>query len=62
MIGKRIGLFVDEIIGQQQVVIKSLGSGLGDIPGVAGGAIMSDGSVSLILDIGGIVKIAGDGV
>lgn len=58
MLGKRVGLHVDEILGQQQVVIKSLGDSMGDIPGVTGGAIMSDGKVSLILDVGGIVKIA----
>ncbi|MBD3320217.1 MAG: hypothetical protein GF350_03890 [Chitinivibrionales bacterium] len=58
MIGKRIAMLVDEILGQQQVVIKSLGQGLGNHPGVAGGAIMSDGNVSLILDIGAIVKMA----
>ncbi len=58
MFGKKIGLYVDEIIGQQQVVIKSLSTELGDIAGVTGGAIMSDGRVSLILDIGGIVKMA----
>ncbi|MBN1980169.1 MAG: chemotaxis protein CheA [Chitinivibrionales bacterium] len=58
MMGKRIGIVVDSILGQQQVVIKTLGSHMGDIPGVAGGAIMSDGTVNLILDIGGIVKMA----
>lgn len=58
MFGKKIGLYVDEILGQQQVVIKSLSTELGDIAGVTGGAIMSDGRVSLILDIGGIVKMA----
>lgn len=61
MLGKKLGLFLDEIIGQQQVVIKSLGDGMHDIPGVTGGAIMSDGTVSLILDVGGIVKLAGEG-
>jgi two-component system, chemotaxis family, sensor kinase CheA len=60
MMGKKIGLFLDEIVGQQQVVIKSLGDGMHDIPGVTGGAIMSDGTVSLILDVGGIVKLAGE--
>lgn len=59
MLGKKIGLHVDEIVGQQQVVVKSLGNGIGDIPGITGGAIMSDGTVSLIIDIGGIVKMAG---
>jgi len=58
MLGKKIGLRLDEIVGQQQVVIKSLGEELGEITGVTGGAIMNDGSVSLILDIGGIVKLA----
>lgn len=57
MLGKKIGLFLDEIIGQQQVVIKNLGDGMGDIPGVTGGAIMNDGTVCLILDVGGIVKL-----
>lgn len=56
MLGRRSALIVDEIIGQQQVVIKNLGSGLGDISGISGGAIMSDGTVSLIIDVGGILK------
>ena len=59
MLGKKIGLHVDEILGQQQVVVKNLGNGIGDIPGITGGAIMNDGTVSLIVDIGGIVKMAG---
>jgi two-component system chemotaxis sensor kinase CheA len=58
MMRRRTGLVVDEIIGQQQVVIKNLGNGLGDIPGISGGAIMSDGTVSLIIDVSGIVKTA----
>jgi two-component system chemotaxis sensor kinase CheA len=57
MLGKKIGLHLDDIVGQQQVVIKSLGEELGEIAGITGGAIMSDGSVSLILDVGGIVKM-----
>ena len=58
--GRKVALFVDEIIDQQQVVIKNLGEGIGEIPGVAGGAIMSDGTISLILDVAGIVKIAAE--
>jgi two-component system, chemotaxis family, sensor kinase CheA len=58
MLGKKVGLHLDEIVGQQQVVIKSLGEGVGDVPGVTGGAIMNNGNVSLILDVGGIVKLA----
>lgn len=54
----RACLAVDEIIGQQQVVIKSLGQGTQPIRGVSGGAILGDGRVALILDIGGILSEA----
>jgi len=54
----RFCLAVDHILGQQQVVIKSLGSGVQPIRGVAGGAILGDGRVALILDITGIVEHA----
>ena len=47
-------LMVDDLIGKQEVVIKSLGEGLGKVPGVAGGAILGDGRVGLILDMGGL--------
>ncbi len=50
-------LQVDELLGQQQVVIKSI-SGLGHIKGVSGGAVMGDGQVSLILDIPGLIELA----
>lgn len=50
-------LLVDDLTGQQQVVIKSLGEGLGQIKGVSGGAIMGDGRVSLILDIPGLIDL-----
>jgi two-component system chemotaxis sensor kinase CheA len=49
---------VDDILGQQQVVIKTLGSGARATRGVAGGAILGDGRVALILDVGGIVQEA----
>lgn len=54
----RCCLLVDELLGQQQVVIKNLGVGLGTVPGVSGGAIMGDGLVSLILDVPGLVDLA----
>ena len=44
-------LMVDELIGKQEVVIKSLGPTLQNVPGVAGGAILGDGRVGLILDL-----------
>ncbi len=47
-------LMVDELIGKQEVVIKSLGEGMRNIPGVAGGAILGDGRVGLILDPEGL--------
>jgi two-component system chemotaxis sensor kinase CheA len=53
-----VGLLVDEVLGQQQAVIKSLGSGLLDQPGVSGGAVMPDGRVGLILDVHGLLDLA----
>lgn len=48
---KRYGIKVDDLIGQQEVVIKTLGSYLGKIDGIAGSTIMGDGTVVMILDI-----------
>jgi two-component system, chemotaxis family, sensor kinase CheA len=47
-------LMVDELIGQQEVVVKSLGDVLGHVRGIAGGAILGDGRVGLIIDVGGL--------
>ncbi|MDM7996900.1 MAG: chemotaxis protein CheA [Acidobacteriota bacterium] len=47
---RRCALLVDELLGQQQVVAKSLNQAVGKIPGVSGGAILGDGQVGLILD------------
>jgi len=52
--GQPFCLMVDDLIGKQEVVIKSLGEGLGHVPGVAGGAILGDGRVGLILDMDGL--------
>lgn len=51
---RKLGLVVDELIGQQQVVIKSLESNTDPVAGVSGATILGDGKVSLILDILGI--------
>ena len=51
-------LLVDELLGQQQVVIKSLGESIGNVPGVSGGAILGDGSISLILDVPAVIGLA----
>jgi two-component system chemotaxis sensor kinase CheA len=55
---RRCGLVVDRLLGQQQVVIKSLGELVGKVRGVSGGAILGDGSVSMILDVPGLMEIA----
>jgi two-component system chemotaxis sensor kinase CheA len=55
---RRCCLLVDELLGQQQVVIKSLGESLRMIPGISGGAILGDGNVSLILDVPGLISLA----
>ena len=54
--GQRSCLFVDEIVGQQQVVIKSLGMSRDRVVGLSGGAIMTDGRVALIIDVGTLVE------
>jgi two-component system chemotaxis sensor kinase CheA len=58
--GRRVGLLVDEVIAQQQVVIKSMGEGVGDVPFVSGAAILSDGRVGLIINVEGIVALVVD--
>ncbi len=50
----RIGFIVDELIGQQDIVIKSLGRFLSKIKGIAGATILGDGNVALILDVAGL--------
>jgi two-component system chemotaxis sensor kinase CheA len=58
---KRYALLVDELIGQQQVVAKSLGEGMAKIQGIAGAAILGDGKVGLILDASELVSLAHTG-
>jgi two-component system chemotaxis sensor kinase CheA len=54
--GRPFCLFVDDLIGKQEIVIKSLGPGFKNVAGVAGCAILGDGRVGLILDLDGIYK------
>jgi two-component system chemotaxis sensor kinase CheA len=56
--GNQRCLLLDELVGKEEVVIKSLGQGLRDVRGIAGGAILGDGRVGLILDISGIFEIS----
>lgn len=55
--GRKIGVIVDEILGQQQVVIKSLGDRFKHIRGTSGAAILGDGRVGLILEPTGLLKL-----
>ena len=53
---KAIGLTVDELQGQQEIVMKTLGEYLNGLPGIAGATILGDGKVTLILDIGSLIQ------
>ncbi|GAA0908966.1 chemotaxis protein CheA [Rothia nasimurium] len=55
--GTRIGLFVDELIGQQQAVVKSLEANYRRVAGISGATILADGSVALIADVTGLVRM-----
>jgi two-component system chemotaxis sensor kinase CheA len=55
--GKKSALFVDRLVGQQQVVVKSLETNYKKIPGVSGATIMGDGSVALIIDVPAIIQM-----
>jgi len=54
--GRRLCLLVDEILGQQQVVVKSLEANYRRVEGITGATILGDGRAALILDVAGIVE------
>ena len=54
--GQKIALEVDELVGQQQVVVKNIENNYRRIGGISGATIMGDGRVALIVDIGGLVR------
>lgn len=54
----KLGIIVDSLIGQEEIVIKSLGNYLQNIRGIAGGTIRGDGKVTLIVDVGMIMDMA----
>jgi two-component system chemotaxis sensor kinase CheA len=56
--GRRIGLFVDDLLGQQQVVIKALETHYGRVAGISAATILGDGSVALILDVADLIRSA----
>jgi two-component system chemotaxis sensor kinase CheA len=55
---REIGLFVNAVLGEEDVVIKSLADNYRNVEGVAGASILGNGRVSLILDIGALVNLA----
>jgi two-component system, chemotaxis family, sensor kinase CheA len=57
--GRKIAVWVDELVGQQQVVIKSLDTNYKRIAGISGATIMGDGRVALIVDVGGLTRLTG---
>jgi two-component system chemotaxis sensor kinase CheA len=59
--GQRIGMFVDDLQNQQQVVIKSLETNFKRVTGISGATILGDGTVALILDIAGIIHASRTG-
>jgi two-component system chemotaxis sensor kinase CheA len=56
--GKKYSLLVDELLGEQPVVIKNLGTAMPKLQDIAGGTILGDGRVALVLDVPGIVETA----
>jgi two-component system chemotaxis sensor kinase CheA len=56
--GKRVGLCVDELLGQQPVVVKTLESNYGQVDGISGATILGDGSIALILDVPALTRSA----
>lgn len=59
--GKYMCLLLDELLGKEEVVIKSMGEYMQNVKGIAGGAIMGDGRVGLILDMAGIWQLTNGG-
>jgi two-component system chemotaxis sensor kinase CheA len=55
---RRAALLVDSLVGQQQLVVKSLETNLHAVPGVAGATILGDGRVALILDVASVTRTA----
>lgn len=58
--GQHAGLFVDDLLGQQQVVIKSLETNFRRVDGVSGATILGDGTVALILDAADLIAVSRD--
>jgi two-component system, chemotaxis family, sensor kinase CheA len=57
---QRLGIVVDSMLGQKEVVIKALGGYLGTVPAIAGSTILGDGRVIMIIDVGELMKLFAD--
>ena len=57
--GRRAALMVDSLVGQQQIVVKSLETNMHAVPGIAGATILGDGRVALILDVTSVTRTTG---
>jgi two-component system chemotaxis sensor kinase CheA len=55
---RQVGLIVDGLVGEQEIVIKPLGQFVGEIPGISGAAILGDGNVALIVDVAALIAQA----
>ncbi len=56
--GQKAGLLVDDLLAQQQVVIKSLETNFRRVDGLSGATILGDGTVALILDVAGVIRVS----
>ena len=54
--GRKAALFVDDLVGQQQVVVKNLESNYRKVAGISGATILGDGGVSLIIDVSALLR------
>lgn len=53
------GIVIDELLGQQQIVIKSIEQNFQHVEGIAGATVLGDGTVALIIDVTGLVQLSG---
>jgi two-component system chemotaxis sensor kinase CheA len=56
---REVGMIVDHLVGEQEIVLKSLGSALGDIAGLSGATILGDGTVAMVLDVSSLMDRVG---
>ncbi|MBE9566868.1 MAG: chemotaxis protein CheW, partial [Proteobacteria bacterium] len=55
---QEVGLIVESLVGEQEIVLKPIGDALGDVPGLSGATILGDGTVALVLDVASLMDQA----